>query len=427
MSVLMASIRDVAGGMQASPVEDDRVVDASKVDRRIEVTPEFVNERLGLTLPAEEIKQLLAAVECGVSGAIVIEPPFWRTDLELPEDIVEEVGRLYGFDKLPRELPLRSTKPAVMNPASALSTHLRESLVRAGASEVLTYSFVHERVLQAAGQDSKDAYKLSNALSPDLQYYRMSLTPSLLDKVHANSKAGYGEFALFEIGMYHSKAAGLATDGLPVEPRQVAVVYVSKEESMGAPFYHAKAYAEYVAKQLGREFIYEPLGPDSTSPVAVPFEPKRSAIITDKETGLYLGVVGEYKKSVSRAFKLPEYAGGFELSIDALLDFNETGKAAYRPLSRYPSVSRDLTLKVADASPYATVLGALEDALETIDLSTAIQPAGIYQSDSEKNAKHISFHITFSAPDRTLTSDEVSAAMDAAVAQLTSRITAEVL
>src|SRR5690606_31475808 len=126
-------------------------------------------------------------------------PSFWRTDLELPEDIVEEVGRLYGFDKLPRELPYRSTKPAIVNAEHALAQQIRNLLARAGANEVLTYSFVHERTISSADQDSGDAYRLSNALSPDLQYYRLSLTPSLLDKIHANIKAGHDEFSLFEI------------------------------------------------------------------------------------------------------------------------------------------------------------------------------------------------------------------------------------
>lgn len=84
---------------------------------------------------------------------------------------------------------------------------VRTELARAGANEVLTYSFVHKDVLEKATQDPSDAYALGNALSPDLQYYRLSLTPSLLDKVHANIRAGYDEFALFEIGKSHSKKA----------------------------------------------------------------------------------------------------------------------------------------------------------------------------------------------------------------------------
>jgi len=118
----------------------------------------------------------------------------------LPEDIVEEIGRLYGFDALPNELPKRSMKPVHINEAIALKQRLRERCASAGANEVLTYSFVHENVLVRAAQDAAHAFRLGNALSPDLQYYKLSLTPSILDKIHMNAKIGYDQFALFEIG-----------------------------------------------------------------------------------------------------------------------------------------------------------------------------------------------------------------------------------
>ncbi len=160
---------------------------------------------------------------------ICIQSPFWRTDLELPEDIVEEVGRLYGFDKLPRELPHRSIKPAPKNPRRELKNAVRQSLSRAGANEILTYSFVHERILKNAEQDVIQAYKLSNALSPDLQYYRLTVLPSLLDKVYTNIKSGHNEFALFEIGKGHLKSKGLNKEGLPIENNYIDLVYTSKK------------------------------------------------------------------------------------------------------------------------------------------------------------------------------------------------------
>ena len=112
-----------------------------------------------MDLSDDNICDLLNNVEIKSHGPeeelnyICIQSPFWRTDLELPEDIVEEVGRLYGFYKLPRQLPMRSIKPAPRNPRRQLKQAIRQSLSRAGANEVLTYSFVHERVLKNAEQD----------------------------------------------------------------------------------------------------------------------------------------------------------------------------------------------------------------------------------------------------------------------------------
>jgi len=352
--------------------------------------------------------------------------PFWRMDINEPEDIVEEIGRLYGYDKLPRELPQRTAKPAKLNGNRELAKKIRAVLSRAGANEVLTYSFVHERTIKAAGQDKDDAYQLSNALSPDLQYYRLSVTPSLLDKVHANSKSGYDEFALFEIGKSHSKAVGVNDEGLPVELGAVAFVYTSKDSKEGAAFYQAKAFLEFLSRQLGVDLMYEPLSGDSTAPVVAPFEPKRSAIVSDRHTGRYIGVLGEYKKSVQRSFKLPEYTAGFELDTEALLNIASGASVNYRPLSRFPSVDRDISLKTEAALPYADIIAALEDSLVLTTIDVTVTPIGIYQPDKAAT-KNSTFRLTLTSHEKTLTSEEVNQIIDGVVRRLKSAINAEIV
>jgi phenylalanyl-tRNA synthetase beta chain len=116
----------------------------------VKVSVDFINDRLGLRLPADEMKTLLQNVEFGVTtdgDDLTVQAPFWRTDIELREDVVEEVGRLYGYDKLPLELPQRDLTPAVPDPMLELKAKVRQTLGRAGANEVLTYSFVHGDLL----------------------------------------------------------------------------------------------------------------------------------------------------------------------------------------------------------------------------------------------------------------------------------------
>lgn len=428
MALLLTAMHDAAGGDQASIVYDEGQVEPPL---GFQVANDFVNERLGLRLRNSDIVKLLTDVEiiaidlADHDTVVEVVPPFWRTDLELPEDIVEEVGRLYGFDKLPRDLPRRTTKPTPLNPGRQLAREVRTALARSGANEVLTYSFVHERVLKAVGQDTKDAYRLSNALSPDLQYYRLSLTPSLLDRIHANIKAGHDEFALFEIGRSHGKSAGFDNEGLPVEASAAALVYASKNPKQGAAFYRAKAHSEFLARQLGIEVAYESLAGSSTSPVVAPFEAKRSAIISDKKTGQYIGVIGEYKKVVQRNFKLPEYVAGFELDMDTLVELAQQVEAQYRPLSRYPSVERDISLKVDGDMAYEKVVGALKDALPQGGLDAAIAPLGIYQP-ADVATKNITFRITLTSHEKTLTNAEVNAIVDDVSGKLGSAIGAEI-
>ena len=152
----------MVGGEQASPVLFKNhsslrqvLVDGKHWHGGLLIPKRFVEERLGVDFAENEIEALLKNVEFIVDdgnkygeAGVMVYSPFWRTDIELPEDIVEEVGRLYGFDKLPRHLPERSIKPAPKNERRELKQRIRQSLSRAGANEVLTYSFVHERVLK---------------------------------------------------------------------------------------------------------------------------------------------------------------------------------------------------------------------------------------------------------------------------------------
>lgn len=413
LHLLMKSIADVAGGEQASVVFDQHgELQAPSI---LTVEASFVNERLGLNLSGRQIAALLKNTEFD----LVDEPaeignrldelavPFWRTDIELPEDIVEEVGRLYGFDKLPRELPQRSTTPTPKNAQRELAQEIRESLSRAGANEVLTYSFVHKNILEHVGQNPDQAFRLGNALSPDLQYYRLSITPSLLDKVRVNSKAGYDEFALFEIGKAHSKSAISEADGLPVELARVALTYAAKVTQSGAPYYRAKAMVEYLAASLGLEVVFKSLPADVTLIVSAPFEPRRSARVIDIKSGQSLGIVGEYKQSVVRNFKLPSYSAGFELLPEAIEFARRHVANTYRPLSRYPSTERDICFQVDQVVTHAQVVDAAKLALREVELETAITTVDIYQPEVGET-KNITLRIRLAANDRTLTSEEVA-------------------
>src|SRR5690606_25517648 len=105
-----------------------------RIPQPIEVSPEFISQRLGTNFDAAHIQEYLQNVELTVADNLSVTPAFWRTDLELPEDIVEEVGRLYGYEKLPRELPKRSTKPTRQNDSRESGRSVRDILSRAGAN-----------------------------------------------------------------------------------------------------------------------------------------------------------------------------------------------------------------------------------------------------------------------------------------------------
>lgn len=391
----------------------------------VRVTAEFINARLGLKLSRKEIQALLANVEFAVelpdNDELKVTPPFWRTDIHIPEDIVEEIGRLHGYDHLPLELPKRDLTPAPKNPTLEFKNQVRDVLSRAGANEVLTYSFVHGNLLDKVGQDRAQAFELANALSPDLQYYRVSLTPSLLEKVHANIKAGYPEFALFEINKVHCKLQ-LDETGLPAEFWRLALVFAAEPKTAqkysGAAFYQAKRYLTTVLEHFNAqaEVTWQPLKDGLTEYPLIeqmlkPYEPQRSAVIMKGD--LIVGVVGEYRPSVQKALKLPAFAAGFE-SFHSYLQ-NQPSSSRYKPIPRFPKVEQDISLKVPTEITYGALFELLSNELanrQPDQTAASLVPLDIYQHGKKRTEKHISFRLTIASHQRTLTAGVVNQLLD---------------
>ncbi len=420
LNLLMMSIHDVAGGEQASEVYDLHEELAGPV--AVRTSTKFINDRLGLELDAKAIETLLGNVEFAVDvdgeDERWFKAPFWRTDIELPEDIVEEVGRLYGFDKLPRELPQRSMTPAPKNLKRDMQSKIRTSLSRAGANEVLTYSFVHENVMKRAEQDVSQAFQLSNALSPDLQYYRLSVLPSLLDRVHANIKSGHDEFVLFEMGKGHNKKYHADDDqGLPSELEFVDAVYASKKSGDGAAFYRMRAILDALAHDLGLDLVYKSIAEQMDYPVTAPFDQKRSALVETTD-GTFIGMIGELKANVVRAYKLPMYCAAMTLDQQGLLDASSAAKDGYTPLSRYPSVTQDISLRVPVASEFGTVFTAAKKGCQegqAAETSMTLSTLGVYQPEGS-DTKTITLRLRVASYEKTLTDDEAGKYLDAIAA-----------
>jgi len=421
-AAVLKLLMSIVGGVQASEVFDlkqfsdefDDYFDGKYTPANIDIDSKFINERLGLKLSENDICGLLNNVEIKSHGPeeeldyICIQSPFWRTDLELPEDIVEEVGRLYGFDKLPRQLPMRSIKPAPKNPRRELKNAIRQSLSRAGANEILTYSFVHERILKNAEQDITQAYKLSNALSPDLQYYRLTVLPSLLDKVYANIKSGHNEFALFEIGKGHLKSKGLNKEGLPIENNYIDLVYTSKKDKPGAPFYVAKKIIDNLGKDLGVKFEFEKIVNQIDKQILAPFDIDRSSLIII-DNGDIVGLVGELKQSVIKNFKLPQYISAASIDIDILQkNISKNIGDSYHPLSKFPSTRRDISIEIDLAVSYKDVLNVVKNSLQKQDDEfISIRLVDIYRA-KDSSLKTITLNISMTNYNRTLTATDAS-------------------
>lgn len=420
--VLAEAVRLFA--MSTGAVKSSEVADCypgQSQAKAVEVATQKVNDALGSDFAAEQMAATLQNVECqveNVNETIRVTPPYWRTDIKIPEDVIEEIGRLNGFDAIEPRLPKRDFTAVAPTSFDVMRAKIRSTLARAGANEVLNYSFVHGNLLQKAGQNPVNSYRLTNSISPDLQYYRQTLTPSLLSGVHANIKAGYDAFALFELNKVHQKSFGMNEENVPKEHDNLAVT-IADRKTTGAAFYQAKTLLNYLAATFGISLAYEPFPSAPGTPESAPFEYKRSAAVIDQVSGQRVGIIGEYAQAVKKAFKLPDYAAGFELDIRELAIATQQAGVSYTPLSRYPATDRDICFKVAKDTPYQALLSEVQQVLRDINLETVITPLDIY-AEPDSSTKNITLRIRLVSHQKTLTSEEVASVVNGIAAKTAS-------
>ena len=404
-------LRLAAGADLASDVGDAYPV--KQEFPKVYAMAEHMNAALGSSFTIDDIVRTLQNVEFDVSvndkGVIAAIPPYWRADIHISEDLDEEVGRLNGFDNITPTLPKRDFTAVSPDNFDQFRAKVRKTLARAGANEVLTYSFVHGDVLKKAGQNIDNAYRIVNSISPDLQYYRLTLTPNLLGLVHSNAKAGYNDFALFELNKTHSKVFGTDEDGLPKEVDLLALI-VRHKATNGSAYYSARKLLDYLGDSLGLVLSYAPIEADPGYDESAPFDYKRSAMVYAGET--YIGIVGEYKAAVGKAFKLPEGVAGFELDPRALLQVAEAAGTGYAPLSRYPSTERDVCYQVTAETQYAAIHKAAMAAAVSDDVRIDITALDIYQAEGSAT-KNVTLRYALTPFAKTLSSDEANALVSA--------------
>ena len=316
-----------------------------------------------------------------------------------------------------------------------VKSQLRSLLAARGANELLTYSFVSAKLFEKAGQSPDNAFRITNAKSPDLHYYRQSLTPSLLDKVHANIKAGYDEFALFEINQVHAKDLIDKETKLPIEEFRLSLIVavedkLSSRSYSGAAYYLAKKYATDLLSEFNIQPLFSNMAqfksakPSATATLA-PFEPTRTAIVKDTD-GELIGIVGELKPSVRDSFKLPNFIAGFELNVSQLAA--SQSPKSYLELPRFPYLHQDICLRLKCQISYNDIYHLAEDAVDhnypdSVDF--ALTPVDIYQDPKATDKKQITLRLSIASYDKTLTTEEVNRLLDAVAIKAKSEFGAE--
>lgn len=366
----------------------------------IQISTRDINQLLGTDYSTKLIVKTLKNVGISVNQTadnLEILPPFWRTDLHIKEDIIEEVGRLLGYDNIAQTLPTRPFTSAHSDQILNLKSRLRSILAdRLSSHELLTYSFVHKGLLEKVEQNPDESYEIINSISPDLQYFRQSITPSLLEKTYDNLKSGHKNFTLFEFNQISRKSDGLNSEKVPNLRHSLAILTVGDYYS-----------ASHLLNSLVRDLLN--LQPEFQATTTLPpyFEPLHSAIVQINHQTL--GHIGEIKQIVLNRFKIKETISVIEIDLELLAQIQINHQKNLK-ISRFPSVERAITAKVNSTTQYTSILENIESTLASLNLIHTVTPSSIYQS--EETSKNLSFNLKFSSPDQTLDNMAISDIMN---------------
>jgi phenylalanyl-tRNA synthetase beta chain len=398
-------LKELSSAQIASQLVD--IIAYPRSVKKITISVSKLNGHIGVNFDAQKISSILSNVELkseqdsANKDLLTVTVPTYRQDLNIFEDIHEEVARLYGFNNIEITLPKRSIAPVQRNKYLSLTSRMRDIFVGMGAYDLLTYNFVGQSIFEKTGLDIKNAYHLKNALSPELEYMRTSLMPSLLDKVATNQANGYEEFAMSEINIAHIKGI-MDSENLPYEWKLNAFVFASsdkiaKQKYEGSAYYVSKMYLDGLLSELKcSEVVYEPLTnineadlPIWLSNVLSIYNSKQTALVVYEKEGkkYYLGVVGEYSKSVKKAFNLPAYSSGYEINVESLMNIAFAVNSYVEP-SKFQAVVQDLCFVSDKNTSYEAIIKAIKTVLQNEkDVLVKIEPVDIYIPKADSNIK----------------------------------------
>jgi phenylalanyl-tRNA synthetase beta chain len=376
---------------------------------------------LGATIDPEQVERILRrlglAVVATADGWNVTAPMF-RVDLLREVDLIEEVGRFYGFDKLVPSFPPVTAPAPPPDPRIPRDELVRRVLGGAGLSEALTFGFIEAPAAEAfRSADGQAAAKLENPLSAKFAVLRPSLLPGLVDAIAHNRRHGRRDVRLFELGARFPAAAG--------ETRAVAIAWTGAAEpehwsgpSREVGFFDAKGLTERLCSVLG----VTPRFQTRLEPFLVPGRAASIVLAEGRDEGRTIGLVGQLAPAVAETRGLPPQDAVLvaELDLDLIWAARTIVEDAVRPLSRHPSVVRDLSIVVAETLPAETIRGTIQAAgamaaapLVAVGFFDRYRGKGV-----PEGAVSVSVRLTFQASDRTLTDEEVQQGFDAIVAAL---------
>ena len=407
---------ELGGGQAVKGIID---VYPGKVERKpIRLTTAEIKRTMGLEYSLEQIVTSLTALgfSCHADADkaaswVITRAPYWRSDINIPVDIIEEVARIVGYEQIPTTLLPQQIPQQRPAPITALKRRVRNIMVGYGFQELVSFSLTGRDVLVklAPGANKLEPMPLhiANPASSEQEYLRPTLRAGLLSALTTNKAFIDEGLRLFELGkVYLSRA-----ENLPDEPDMLCGVVSGPcserwWQGAGEPmdFFDAKGIVEGLLQQIGIAAIFEKSADESLHP------DNQASIIAD---GKQIGVVGEVHPGVAEHFELTQTVYLFEINVPLLEPLIKD--KAYRPIPKFPATVRDMALVVDAGVTHQQIL----DTLKGFSLVTDVALFDVYSGEQvPAGKKSMAYRLTFQSFDKTLTDQQINGVQQAILKKL---------
>ncbi len=416
-------IAELGGGKAAKGIID--VYPGKKENKPIVLTTEKIKRVLGMDMSLKNIIDTLTAL--GIEGKadgskITAVSPYWRSDLRVDVDLIEEVARIIGYEKIPMTMladPIPRQNP---EPLPGLRKRIRQSLAGYGFQEIVSYSLTSRDMLKNLTPDGNtqgpEPLAIVKPLSADQEILRPNLRANLLAALTSNRRHEEGGIRLYELGKVYLPR----TRDLPGEPDMLCGIMSGPRAEKSwrggdgpLDFYDVKGAAEGLFSSLGIDISFENSRDEGLHPA------RQAAIIAKKdgETAI-IGVLGELHPKVADVYEITGTVGLLEINVTGLLALTG-GYKAFQPVPRFPSVTRDIAL-VVDAN---VTNKQLKDIIEGFALISEVVLFDVYSGKQvAPGKKSLAYRLVYQSPEQTLTDEEVNKVQAQILARLAKELNA---
>ena len=376
-------------------------------DKKIEITYQKVNDVLGTTIAPKDVLDVfrrLGFTYTEDGKTVTVSVPRRRLDISIKEDLVEEVGRIYGVDNIESKVPVT---PIRMGSYDKTSREIRNKMVDLGLNETLSYVLVNEKdAKNYTNEDTIEAIKILTPLTEERTTLRCSIITSLY-KIYEYNVAHYNkDVSIFEIGKSFYKKGDTYNEENKIACLMTGEYYYGINNSKKVDFYIIKGIAEELLDFLGYGGRYSFVVKDN---MPEQLHPGQSAMISVNND--IVGLIGKVHPEITK-----EDVFVMEINLDKLLA-KKTGKMKYKEISKYPTVKKDISILVDKSVTSNDIAVAIKKSAGSLLLNTEV--FDVYTGKGiEEGKKSLAYSLTFGTNDRTLTDEEINKVLEKIIERL---------